>query len=268
MISSLLHENIHKMLTEALNSWNLIKHETTYKNKFLAEEVYTETLAMLIRNQGDADKALEEIDRFYDIYSPGVKVLLSEIQRVNTFSKDPYAGAKLLFQGISDVANGQVNDPLDPLIKYYDTSVRYQGRYLREILEPFANNTLKGRITIPNSVPKMNSENFSETKNVLRGMKINDLSEEAKISLTPEGEEEKVFAHAVDVRITDPISLLTIPIQGEPLYNKEIAEIVLNDAEARAELMQALHQYYQTYVDGIKKAAGIISPATALPEAK
>ena len=219
----------------------------------LYDEAFTETLALLIRNNGDVVKAiLENQDRNIG-YKSGVNQLLLILQRINEHSADPLLGAKLMIDCLKGLARGETLSRTASVKKYYDTQVADAGTFDKE-MNPYQDmyilhETTGGREEETKAPPV--NELVRVAEEVISGLSNATLSEAEKeelrrgfISI------QELKTRALNIISTEPSSLLD---NGNSIVERRILRAVLEDEAAKEQLSQIQRLYYEKYLSDLRR---------------
>lgn len=240
------HERVHALEKEARSQASHVVKEG--EKEFMSEEGYTETLALLIKNNGSVETALQENNNSGLWYANAVRELLGIIGEINNVSTDQFLGVTLLARGLFELPKRNWDSsPLSLIKQYYDENDIGRGKTFEEKMKPYSDSRFYS-----------SHEEFTEDQNLPSDRIValaREISFESVRALYPYVD-ENLWNTLVKGVEKWPFGLLGTSMMGSA--RDLILEAVLKDQEAKSELQAITDSFYRNYIVEIKKRYEIV----------
>lgn len=241
------HERVHVLESTARDiGVRTIGYDKFYalpKPEFYSSEPYTEALALLIQNKGDAKAALAANETTGIFYAPGVKELLKIVQDVNNYSGDPLLGTELMLRGMTDQGLGLVNHNLTRLAEYYDKNLA-GGRSFAKRMQPYSSQPVRFEIPMGEGTKELPIDKFKQAISNLNSDEINWPN-----NYWPYDAEN--FDQAKAWALEHPLSLLEGGLKNGA-FDQEFLKAVMSDPEARKQMQALIDNFYIDYAKTLR----------------
>lgn len=222
---------------------------------FDSYEVFTDTLANLMRYKGDVEKALAYNSRSISAYRTGNEELLKIVREVNQHSGDPLLGTELLARGILDKSEGKTRRLVEPIENYYNQNLTRDGQSFALRMGRFDEKKMvvgvsPGETSEVGDVIEVVQEPLSmaEIERALRSLP----DERFRGFRTYLSDEER--RAVVNEKIQFMIDHPTFEVYSQ--YSDELDDIlyqgIISDPAASKELQAHINRYYERYVREIR----------------
>jgi len=235
----LCHERIHALHSLAIS---LGKDRERYEG-FRSEETFTEAMSLLIQFKGDPGAVLKSKEIELTSYCQAEKTLFVLLEEINKFSGDKMTSAKLLFRGLAGIASGEISGEFEPIEKYYNENNIGQGEKFAQKMATFSD---ERRIY---SLPSFEDNLENLPKNAME-QKLKEITLEEAQKIDSNITDGVELAKEIKRYIENPLSLLRNWSFG---INKLCLDKVLANPDTRTELQGFINEYYQNYLEAIKK---------------
>ncbi len=234
------HERIHSLTILA----RTLSHREQESKGFRSEESFTEAFSLLVRYQGDAQKALQSPDIKNTSYEQAVRELLKIIDEINQSCNPdkPMLGTRLMLRGITAIAKGEIGDYdyLLPLEKYYNQNKPAGKKKFRERMAPFSDQRIT-RGHYPPSLPHFPPD-VSEAILKVPYEEVKSMVP----TLDPKSFQEKKELHS---RYPD---YLLFPTSVRDEVKEAIFHSISNHPSVREKIEKTITQHYRQYLEAIK----------------
>jgi hypothetical protein len=127
------HERGHRLRTIATDLgqstiWEAEKEGAKFEYEKY-DESFTESLALLIRLNGNVEQAIIKNNEQIISYKNGVDRLLRILLAINNHSGDPLLASKLMINGLNGMSSGTSLSQTDAVRAYYDSQIAEEGAF-------------------------------------------------------------------------------------------------------------------------------------------